>query len=52
MRLWLCALILASLTAATQANTLRWAGRGDIATMDPHSFNEGLTDMRSRFVAR
>jgi len=26
------------------APTLRWAGRGDIGTLDPHSFNEGLTD--------
>ncbi len=37
-------LTLTLLTALAQANTLRWAGRGDIGTMDPHSFNEGLTD--------
>ena len=37
--LWLCLL-----GALAQASTLRWAGRGDIGTMDPHSFNEGLTD--------
>ena len=36
---WLCLL-----GAAAQADTLRWAGRGDIGTLDPHSFNEGLTD--------
>lgn len=29
---------------AAHANTLRWAGRGDAGSMDPHSFNEGLTD--------
>lgn len=40
----LLALSLCLLAATTQANTLRWAGRGDIGTMDPHSFNEGLTD--------
>ena len=37
--LWLCLL-----PALLQAQTLRWAGRGDIGSMDPHSFNEGLTD--------
>jgi peptide/nickel transport system substrate-binding protein len=36
--------LLALLCAAVQANTLRWAGRGDIGSMDPHAFNEGLTD--------
>jgi peptide/nickel transport system substrate-binding protein len=40
----LCLLSLSLLTALAQASTLRWAGRGDIGTMDPHSFNEGLTD--------
>jgi peptide/nickel transport system substrate-binding protein len=39
--LWLGA---ACLAGAAQAQTLRWAGRGDIGTLDPHSFNEGLTD--------
>jgi peptide/nickel transport system substrate-binding protein len=37
-------LCLSLLAASAHANTLRWAGRGDIGTMDPHSFNEGLTD--------
>ncbi|MFI4928683.1 MAG: ABC transporter substrate-binding protein [Burkholderiales bacterium] len=37
-------LCLTLLAALAQAQTLRWAGRGDIGTMDPHSFNEGLTD--------
>ena len=40
----LCMLCLGLLAALAQAQTLRWAGRGDIGTMDPHSFNEGLTD--------
>jgi len=30
--------------AVTDAKTLRWAGRGDINTTDPHSFNENLTN--------
>ncbi len=29
---------------AAHAATLRWAGRGDVPTLDPHSFNEGFTD--------
>jgi peptide/nickel transport system substrate-binding protein len=37
--LWLCLL-----PALLHAQTLRWAGRGDIGSMDPHSLNEGLTD--------
>ncbi|MBL8340945.1 MAG: ABC transporter substrate-binding protein [Rubrivivax sp.] len=40
----LLGLWLAGLPAPAQAQTLRWAGRGDIGTLDPHSFNEGLTD--------
>jgi peptide/nickel transport system substrate-binding protein len=36
------ALGLAALTA--DAVTLRWAGRGDMQTTDPHSQNEGLTN--------
>ena len=28
-----------------QAQTLRWASQGDAQTMDPHSQNEGLTNM-------
>ncbi len=30
--------------AAADAVTLRWAGRGDMQTTDPHSQNEGLTN--------
>ena len=40
----LLVLCLSLLAALAQAQTLRWAGRGDIGTLDPHSFNEGLTD--------
>ena len=40
----LCVLWLCLMGAVAHAQTLRWAGRGDIGTMDPHSFNEGLTD--------
>ncbi len=39
---WLAALCLA---APLQAQTLHWAGQGDPLTMDPHSQNEGLTNM-------
>ena len=45
------ALVAASLVAllgvaslAAEAVTLRWAGRGDMQTTDPHSQNEGLTN--------
>lgn len=31
--------------ASVQAQTLRWASQGDAQTMDPHSQNEGLTNM-------
>jgi peptide/nickel transport system substrate-binding protein len=31
-------------TLAADAVTLRWAGRGDMQTTDPHSQNEGLTN--------
>jgi peptide/nickel transport system substrate-binding protein len=41
--LFLLALFLATPLLAG-AQTLRWAARGDIGSMDPHSFNEGLTD--------
>jgi len=30
--------------SASAPQTLRWAGRGDVGTLDPHSFNEGFTD--------
>ncbi|MCC6195399.1 MAG: ABC transporter substrate-binding protein [Burkholderiales bacterium] len=37
--------VLAGLTTvAADAVTLRWAGRGDMQTTDPHSQNEGLTN--------
>ncbi len=35
---------LASLVPAADAVTLRWAGRGDMQTTDPHSQNENLTN--------
>src|SRR5690606_19481209 len=38
------------LPTASQAKTLRWAGRGDILTMDPHAQNEGLTNTISSYV--
>ena len=40
-------LLLAALLAApaASAQTLRWASQGDSQTMDPHSQNEGLTNM-------
>jgi peptide/nickel transport system substrate-binding protein len=37
-----CALTVAAMGA--DAVTLRWAGRGDMQTTDPHSQNEGLTN--------
>jgi len=39
-------LLIACLAAAgmASAQTLRWAGRGDVGSIDPHAFNEGLTD--------
>jgi len=42
-RLCLLALLLVAPILAS-AQTLRWAARGDVGSMDPHSFNEGLTD--------
>ncbi len=41
-RIFLVALL--ALAATAQAQTLRWAGRGDVGSLDPHSFNEGTTD--------
>ena len=39
------ALCLTALAAvAVDAKTLRWAGRGDMQTTDPHSQNENLTN--------
>ena len=31
-------------TAPAAAQVLRWSGRGDIGSMDPHAFNEGFSD--------
>ncbi len=44
IRLLALAACLASITAAADAATLRWAGRGDPQTMDPYSQNENLTN--------
>jgi peptide/nickel transport system substrate-binding protein len=49
LRLFTLALTLAALTAIAaappaSAKTLRWAGRGDLQTTDPHSQNENLTN--------
>ena len=41
---------LAAVTATTDAKTLRWAGRGDMQTTDPHSQNEGLTNNINQLV--
>jgi peptide/nickel transport system substrate-binding protein len=35
---------LGALAPAADAVTLRWAGRGDMQTTDPHSQNENLTN--------
>src|SRR5258706_12505333 len=34
----------------TEAKTLRWAGRGDMQTTDPHSQNENLTNNINQLV--
>jgi peptide/nickel transport system substrate-binding protein len=45
LRVITLALCLAALAAvAVDAKTLRWAGRGDMQTTDPHSQNENLTN--------
>ncbi len=45
LRLMMLALTFAALSAgAADAKTLRWAGRGDMQTTDPHSQNENLTN--------
>ena len=41
---------LSAVTAPTDAKTLRWAGRGDMQTTDPHSQNEGLTNNINQLV--
>ncbi|MEO8675318.1 MAG: ABC transporter substrate-binding protein [Casimicrobiaceae bacterium] len=40
----------ALLASAADAKTLRWAGRGDMQTTDPHSQNEGLTNNINQLV--
>jgi len=45
MKKILCALALTLGATAVTAQTLRWASQGDPQTMDPHSQNEGLTNM-------
>jgi peptide/nickel transport system substrate-binding protein len=45
LRLALLTLALTTLSLGTlDAKTLRWAGRGDLQTTDPHSQNENLTN--------
>src|SRR6266853_2374748 len=45
LRLALLTLALTTLgLGAVDAKTLRWAGRGDMQTTDPHSQNENLTN--------
>ncbi len=44
LRRTLVVLALACVAATANAVTLRWAGRGDINTTDPHSQNENLTN--------
>ena len=39
------AVLACSMTALSQAQTLRWASQGDPQTMDPHSQNESMTNM-------
>jgi peptide/nickel transport system substrate-binding protein len=46
MKKWiLTAALLALLAGGAAAKTLRWASAGDAQTLDPHSQNEGLTNM-------
>ena len=41
---------LAVTLSVADAKTLRWAGRGDMQTTDPHSQNEGLTNNINQLV--
>src|SRR4029079_11914040 len=55
LRLITLALTLAALTVIAtappaSAKTLRWAGRGDMQTTDPHSQNENLTNNINQLV--
>ncbi|MEO8102816.1 MAG: ABC transporter substrate-binding protein [Betaproteobacteria bacterium] len=45
----MCIALLA-VSAAPAAKTLRWASQGDLVTLDPHSFNEGLNRNLNNFV--
>ena len=47
-----CALALSILLSPTiaDAKTLRWASKGDVFTMDPHSQNNGLTNDMSDHI--
>ena len=44
------AIAVAMLATAVDAKTLRWAGRGDMQTTDPHSQNENLTNNINQLV--
>ena len=44
LALTLAALTAIAATAPASGKTLRWAGRGDLQTTDPHSQNENLTN--------
>ena len=44
IRVALVVALTALMASAIDAKTLRWAGRGDMNTTDPHSFNENLTN--------
>jgi len=44
------ALLMAATSIAADAKTLRWASQGDPQTADPHSQNEGLTNMFAEAV--
>ncbi len=43
-------LALAAIASTADAKTLRWAGRGDMQTTDPHSQNENLTNNINQLV--
>ena len=44
------AFAMAALPSPADAKTLRWAGRGDMQTTDPHSQNENLTNNINQLV--
>ena len=46
----LVAALLATTALAVDAATLRWAGRGDMQTTDPHSQNENLTNNINQLI--